>query len=108
MPRPVSLESCSYVQYIVSMAATAARISEVLAGLRAASARLCTAAEVRRAHLPLGLDGLDQALGGGLPRGRLTELVGARSSGRMSIALSAIAEAQRAGELAAIVDAADA
>jgi RecA/RadA recombinase len=90
------------------MAATAARIAEVLAGLRAASARLGTAAQVRRAHLPLGLAGLDQALGGGLPRGKLIELTGARSSGRMTIALGAIVEAQRAGELAAIVDAADA
>jgi hypothetical protein len=90
------------------MAATAARIVEVLAGLRAASARLGTASELRRGRLPLGVPGIDDALGGGLPRGKLTELVGARSSGRMSLALGALAEAQQAGELVAMVDAADA
>jgi hypothetical protein len=93
------------------MAATAARIAEVLAGLRASSARLRTAAGERFAghgHLPLGLDGLDRALGGGLPRGRIVELTGPRSSGRMSVALGALAGAQAAGELTALVDAADA
>jgi hypothetical protein len=90
------------------MAASAARIAEVLASLRAASARLCTAAEVRRAHLPFGVPGLDAQLAGGMPRGKLTELVGARSSGRMTLALSALASTQRAGELVAVVDAADA
>jgi hypothetical protein len=90
------------------MAASAARIAEVLASLRAASARLCTAAEVRRAHLPFGVPALDAQLAGGLPRGKLTELTGARSSGRMTLALSALAATQRAGELVAVVDAADA
>lgn len=90
------------------MAASAARIAEVLASLRAASARLCTAAEVRRAHLPFGVPALDAQLAGGMPRGKLTELTGARSSGRMTLALSALASTQRAGELVAVVDAADA
>ncbi len=90
------------------MAATAARIAEVLAGLRASSARLRTAAGMERGHLPLGIAAIDEALGGGLPRGRLTELVGPRSSGRMSIALGALAAAQQQGELVAVVDVADA
>src|SRR4051794_19467662 len=98
------LETCSHVQYIVSMAASAARIAEVLAGLRASSARLRTGAELERGVLPSGLSELDGAIGGGLPRGRITELVGARSSGRMSIVVGALAAAQRTGELVALVD----
>jgi len=90
------------------MAASAARIAEVLAGLRASSARLRTGAGLERGHLPLGVAALDAALGGGLPRGRLTELLGPRSSGRMSVTLSALASAQAAGELTSLVDVADA
>lgn len=90
------------------MAASAARIAEVLAGLRSFSARLRTAAGLERASLPLGIPALDAALGGGLPRGRLTELYGPRSSGRLSITLGALASAQSRGELVALVDVADA
>ncbi|HRI43179.1 MAG TPA: recombinase RecA [Fimbriimonadaceae bacterium] len=49
---------------------------------------------------------LDIALGiGGLPRGRMTEIYGAESSGKTTIALHVIAEAQRNGGLALFVDA---
>jgi recombination protein RecA len=49
---------------------------------------------------------LDVALGiGGLPRGRITEVFGSESSGKTTIALHAIAEAQRQGGLALFVDA---
>ena len=50
------------------------------------------------ARLPTGIDPLDRLISGGLPRGRLTELVGRRSSGRFSIVLAALASATSAGE----------
>jgi RecA/RadA recombinase len=90
------------------MAVSAARIAEILAGLRASSARLRTGAELARAHVPFGVPALDRALRGGMPRGKLVELTGARSSGRLSLAVGAIAQAQREGELVALVDVADA
>ena len=50
--------------------------------------------------------GLDIALGvGGLPRGRVVEIYGPESSGKTTLAMHVIAEAQKAGGLAAIVDA---
>jgi recombination protein RecA len=50
--------------------------------------------------------GLDIALGiGGLPRGRVVEIYGPESSGKTTLALSVIAEAQKAGGTAAFVDA---
>jgi hypothetical protein len=58
----------------------------------------------RASPLPTGLDPVDRLLGGGLPRGRLTELVGRRSSGRFSIVVAALASATSAGDAAAIVD----
>ena len=56
---------------------------------------------------PTGVDELDAALGGGLPRGQLSEIVGARSSGRSSLLLQHVAAATRRGELVAVVDALD-
>ena len=54
-----------------------------------------------------GVEVLDARLGGGLPRGQLSELVGARSSGRMSLLGQVLASATRRGELVAVVDALD-
>lgn len=53
-----------------------------------------------------GSIGLDVALGiGGLPRGRVVEVYGPESSGKTTLALHAIAEAQKAGGIAAFIDA---
>ena len=50
--------------------------------------------------------GLDYALGvGGLPRGRITEIYGPESSGKTTLAIHVIAEAQKSGGICAIVDA---
>lgn len=54
-----------------------------------------------------GVSGLDVRLGGGLPRGHLSELVGPRSSGRTSLLLEIVAAATARGELVALVDALD-
>ena len=56
--------------------------------------------------IPTGALGLDIALGvGGLPRGRVIEIFGPESSGKTTVALHVIAEAQKAGGTAAFVDA---
>jgi len=56
---------------------------------------------------PTGVAALDARLGGGLPRGQLSEVIGARSSGRVSLLLSMIAAATARGELVALIDALD-
>jgi recombination protein RecA len=56
--------------------------------------------------IPTGSIALDAALGiGGLPRGRIVEIYGPESSGKTSLALHAVANAQKAGGIAAFVDA---
>jgi hypothetical protein len=57
---------------------------------------------------PTGLPVLDEALGGGLPRGRITELAGPRSTGRTGLACAIAARATTAGETIAWIDPADA
>lgn len=55
-----------------------------------------------------GIPAVDALLGGGFPRGRLVEITGAVGSGRTSLAHALLAATTRAGEVAALVDAADA
>ena len=58
------------------------------------------------AVIPSGSITLDMALGvGGYPKGRVVEIFGPESSGKTTLALHAIAEAQKAGGLAAFIDA---
>ena len=56
--------------------------------------------------IPSGSIALDHALGiGGYPKGRIIEIYGPESSGKTTLAIHAIAEAQKAGGIAAIIDA---
>lgn len=56
--------------------------------------------------IPTGVLPLDLALGvGGVPRGRIVEIYGPEASGKTTVCLSAIAEAQKAGGVAAFIDA---
>src|SRR5256714_2983647 len=56
--------------------------------------------------IPTGAISLDVALGiGGLPRGRVVEIYGPESSGKTTVALHAVANAQKAGGIAAFIDA---
>jgi recombination protein RecA len=61
---------------------------------------------VQTAVIPTGSIALDVALGvGGLPRGRVIEIFGPESSGKTTVALHAVANAQRNGGIAAFIDA---
>ena len=63
-------------------------------------------AKVKIEVIPTGALGLDLALGvGGIPRGRIVEIFGPESSGKTTLMLHVIANAQRAGGLAAFIDA---
>lgn len=57
--------------------------------------------------IPTGISQVDQQYGG-IPRGAITEIVGAASSGRTTLLYSLLAEATRRGEVCALVDASDA
>jgi hypothetical protein len=85
------------------------------ASLTGALARsISTATELRRrdSHLDQSLHPtmalpFDEILGGGLPRGHLTEVVGSRSSGRFALVISTLAAATQAGDAAALIDLGD-
>jgi hypothetical protein len=85
----------------------ARKIGTLLADL---GAQLCLGGRIREptAYCPTGVLEVDRLLGGGFPLGALCEISGSASSGRTSVALSLLARATRAGELAGLVDAADA
>jgi recombination protein RecA len=55
--------------------------------------------------IPTGSLSLDLALGGGIPKGRIIEIYGPESSGKTTVCLHVLAEVQKAGGTAAIVDA---
>lgn len=68
--------------------------------------KMSDAAVVDVESIPSGSLGLDIALGvGGYPRGRVIEIYGPESSGKTTLTLHAIAEAQKAGGIAAFIDA---
>ena len=63
--------------------------------------------KLRRSPVPSGIGWLDSRLGGGLPRGAISEVTGPCSSGRTGLVLTALARATQAGGIAAYVDATD-
>jgi hypothetical protein len=73
--------------------------------LRGTQRRARSEAAVR---LACGIAAIDALVAGGFPRGRLSEIAGPLSSGRTSVTLALLARTTRAGEVAAVVDAADA
>ena len=67
--------------------------------------RLGEATQMQVEVIPTGSLGLDLALGvGGIPRGRITEIYGPESSGKTTICLHVVAEAQKQGGTAAFID----
>jgi hypothetical protein len=64
--------------------------------------------EAQLPRCPTGLPAVDGLLGGGFPRGGVSEVAGAPSSGRTSLVLALLAHATERGEVAALVDAPDA
>ena len=63
-------------------------------------------ARVRIDSIPTGAINLDAAIGiGGIPRGRITEVYGPESSGKTTLCLHVVANAQKAGGVAAFIDA---
>ena len=63
-------------------------------------------ARVRIDSIPTGAINLDAAIGvGGIPRGRITEIYGPESSGKTTLCLHVVANAQKAGGVAAFIDA---
>ena len=67
--------------------------------------RLGEAKQMEIEVIPTGSPGLDLALGvGGIPRGRITEIYGPESSGKTTICLHVVAEAQKRGGTAAFID----
>ncbi len=67
--------------------------------------RLGDASRMKVETISTGALTLDLALGGGLPKGRVIEIYGPESSGKTTVALHALAEVQKAGGVAAFVDA---
>jgi hypothetical protein len=66
--------------------------------------RKLDAASADISSLPTGFSALDGGLGGGVPRGRLTEVCGAPTCGLMSLAFQLIGSAQREGGEAVVID----
>jgi recombination protein RecA len=68
--------------------------------------RLGTDSKVRVESIPTGAINLDAAIGvGGIPRGRVTEIYGPESSGKTTLCLHVVANAQKTGGVAAFIDA---
>lgn len=77
---------------------------EALLRERRLGATLQRACQDTSRRLLTGIEGLDQLLGGGFPRGCLTQWLGRPSSGRTSLTLAVLASASLRGEVVAVVD----
>jgi hypothetical protein len=84
--------------------AVARLLADLGAGLRRGEAPTLAAAS----PCPTGLPELDRLLGGGIPRGSLSEITGPACCGRTSLALALLATTTASGHLAAVLDVADA
>ena len=91
-----------------SPSARCAKLADLLRDLGSEVRRGGDPGEPAGAALATGIPALDALLGGGLARGRLSELHGPLSSGRTSVALALLAQATEAGEVVAVVDGANA
>ena len=63
--------------------------------------------QAREERAQTGVPAIDAALGGGLPRGHLSEIVGPRSAGRTTVLCHAMAAAAERGEAVALIDPCD-
>ena len=99
------------VEYVVDPDARATNLSRVMSQIekqygKGAIMRLSGDLHVDAPCIPTGSISLDLALGGrGLPRGRVAEFFGPEASGKTTLGLSVIANAQRLGGVAAFIDA---
>ena len=87
--------------------ATRADLESILRARRLDRTLTTSLPPVDRDAASSGLTALDAPLAGGFPRGHVSELVGARSSGRTSLLVQLLAAATRRGELVALIDALD-
>src|SRR3989344_1846622 len=108
MPKSIAKESDVEVKETDAKKATLAETVEELKE-KFGEGTILTLGEVRKVDvdvIPTGSISLDLALGvGGLPRGRVVEIFGPESSGKTTLALHVVAQAQKKGGLIAFVDA---
>ena len=98
-PRPSTVASPSTIE-----ALRAALPSQLRGQVESARALIRKRSEAPPATtLPTFVAGLDRLLDGGLPRGRLVEIIGRRSSGRFSLTLAILRAATASGEAAALI-----
>lgn len=91
-----------------SLESVRARLGPAAASLLSASELITALRKAQRDEsLLTGVSALDELLGGGLSRGKLTELAGRPSTGRFSIVLAALASVTGQGEAAALIDLGD-